>query len=89
MPETQYALVSGDQIITDRNGEMVISGYESARPVGYSAAYPEGCRWLPIENVDSQPFELARHWRDAPRYVIGDDRVQRIYDVREIRQRAS
>lgn len=37
--------------------------------------------WLPLVHVDSEPVDLAKHWRLAPITTIEADRVVRTYPV--------
>jgi hypothetical protein len=60
-PQQRYAWVEGDQL----------------RSISYSDAKPEqdGRTWLPVVHVDSEPFDIAAHWRLAPVFTIEADRV--------------
>lgn len=64
--EEQFALVSGDRVLD------------------YQIGYPEGDNrtWLPIVNVDTQPFDAALHWREKPTLELDGNRVLRVYPVR-------
>jgi len=66
-PQQRYAWVEGDQI----------------RDVSYYDAKPEqeGRTWLPVVHVDSEPFDIPRHWRLAPVFSIEADRVVCTYPV--------
>lgn len=35
----------------------------------------EGDVWVPVVHEDSEPFDIARHWRLKPHCTIADDRV--------------
>jgi hypothetical protein len=37
--------------------------------------------WIPVVHVDSEPFDIATHWRLAPVYSIEADRVVCTYPV--------
>ena len=54
------------------NGDRIVS-------VSYSVEAPEG--WLPVVHEDSEPFDAALHWRLAPHFTIGNDRVICTYPV--------
>lgn len=77
--DAEYALVSGDQILTRWVGakpDLADSGY---RPAGYTPI--DGDRWIPIENSDTELFDSKIHWRLKPHIVIEADRVRRVYPV--------
>jgi hypothetical protein len=76
---TQYALVSGDRILTTWIGAKPDITDVDFHPAGYAPA--DGGRWLPIENEDSEPFNSKLHWRLAPTYRVEADRVVRTYPV--------
>jgi hypothetical protein len=67
----RWARIDGDQI----------------KGVGYHDAKPDdGNVYVPVEHVDSEPFDIATHWRLAPRYTLVDrygvpDRVICTYPV--------
>jgi hypothetical protein len=65
--QQRYAWVEGDQI----------------KAVSYHDAKPEqdGRTWLPVVHVDSEPFDIVRHWRLAPVFTIEADRVVCTYPV--------
>jgi hypothetical protein len=50
------------------------------RAIGYHGENP-GHGWVPVVHVDSEPFDLATHWRLAPVYAIEADRVVCTYPV--------
>jgi hypothetical protein len=75
----QYALVSGDQILTTWNGAKPDLTDANFHPAGYVPT--NGDRWIPIENEDSEPFTTKLHWRLKPNYRVEADRVARIYPV--------
>jgi len=85
MSDRQYALVHNGGIVNDRNGP-VISGYSGVPPGDYSSLHPPGCAWLPIENVDSQPFDIRTCRRGTPTYEVRGDHVCRVYPVSILRQ---
>lgn len=62
----RYALIVGDDIAG----------------ISYHDVKPEdGRTWLPVEHVDSEPFDAARHWRLAPVYTIEAGRVLCTYPI--------
>ena len=63
----RFAQIEGDQI----------------KGIGYHDAKPEqeGRTWLPVVHVDSEPLDIARHWRLAPVYTIEADRVVCTYPI--------
>lgn len=63
----RFAWVDGDEI----------------RSVGYFQAKPEdeGRTWLPVRHVDSEPFNIAKHWREKPVITIAGDHVRCEYPV--------
>ncbi|MDE5460197.1 hypothetical protein [Bradyrhizobium sp. CSS354] len=62
----RYALVVGDDIAG----------------ITYHHAKPEdGRTWLPVVHVDSEPFDIARHWRLTPVYSIEGGRVVCTYPI--------
>jgi hypothetical protein len=76
--ELQYALVS-------RGAIVCLSEPPSGRPKDgdFSDEYPGDSQWLPIVNIDSQPFDEAKHRRLTPYYQVNGDCVNRIYPVIE------
>lgn len=68
-----YALVSGDRIVAMGYyaSEMSVSDYAPGR----------GDRVLPVEHVDSEPFDILKHWRLPPIDTIEADRVVRTFPV--------
>ena len=63
----RYAWVDGDQIRA--------TSYHDAKPEH------EGQTWLPVRHFDSEPFDIARHWRLAPVITIEGDHVRCEYPV--------
>lgn len=59
----------------------VITKFTTEAPTEYSAHYPPDCKWWPIRNRDSQPFNPAKHWRLKPIYFAEDQQVIRLYPV--------
>lgn len=63
-----------------KDGAIVGLYYHTERPE------QDGYVWLPVVHEDSEPFDIAKHWRLAPRYTIVDvyatpDRVICTYPV--------
>lgn len=58
-----------------KDGEIVGLYYHDAKPE------QEGYTWLPVEHVDSEPLDIARHWRLKPIDRIEADRVVRTFPV--------
>lgn len=50
------------------------------KAMAYGAEKPADS-WLPVVHVDSEPFDLAQHWRLAPVYTIEAERVVCTYPV--------
>lgn len=86
MSERQYALTFSGAVLLDGAGAPVLTGYMTEVPEGHSERYPAGAAWLPVENVDSQPFDVARHYRHGPTYEVRGSTVARLYDVRPSRR---
>ena len=63
----RYAMIDG--------GKIVRCGYHDAKPE------QEGRTWLPVVHVDSEPFDIIRHWRVAPVFTIEGNRVVCTYPV--------
>lgn len=62
----RFARIDGDQI----------------KGIGYHDAKPDdGNVWVPVIHEDSEPFNLATHWRLAPVYTIEADRVVCTYPI--------
>jgi len=57
----RYALVEG--------GKLVTMSYHDDKPE------QDGRVWLPVVHEDSEPFDIARHWRLAPVARIEPDKV--------------
>lgn len=50
--------------------------------MSYHADPPkDGRKWLPVSHVDSEPFDLLKHWRMTPVSRIDGDRVVVEYPV--------
>lgn len=62
----RYALIIGDDIAG--------ISYHDGRP-------DDGRNWIPVVHVDSEPFDVERHWRLAPIYAIEAGRVVCTYPV--------
>lgn len=65
----QYALVDGDDVVD----------------VGGPSPFPEedGREWLPVLSIDTEPFDLKKHYRTGPHFERFCDVVLRIYTVVE------
>lgn len=62
----RWARIDGDQI----------------KGIGYHDAKPDdGNVYLPVVHVDSEPFDIAQHWRLAPVYTLEADRVVCTYPI--------
>jgi hypothetical protein len=68
-----YALIAGDRIAD--------IGYHATEPTLETFAPGLGDRVLPVEYVDSEPFDIAKHWRLPPIDRIEADRVVREFQV--------
>jgi hypothetical protein len=53
-------------------GEIKAIAYEAEKPAD---------DWLPVVHVDSEPFDIATHWRLAPVYSVEGERVVCTYPV--------
>ncbi|MFK4720543.1 putative transcriptional regulator [Bradyrhizobium niftali] len=62
----RYALIVGDDIAG--------LSYHDGNP-------DDGRNWIPVVHVDSEPFDVERHWRLAPIYAIEAGRVVCTYPV--------
>ena len=63
-----------------RRWALIVEG--SIADLGYHDAKPEdGRTWLPVVHVDSEPFDLAKHWRMKPEARIEGDKVVVTYPV--------
>ncbi|WP_407153914.1 hypothetical protein [Bradyrhizobium sp. STM 3557] len=72
-PETQYALVSDGRLVESPAGNFCTT----FRPASDARG-----EWLPIENIDSAPFDPEKHYRLKPLALrIEGDRVVREYPV--------
>ena len=54
------------------------------KAVGYHDDKP-GDGWLPVVHVDSEPFDIAQHWRLAPIFTVESDKVVCMYPIVEQR----
>ncbi|OSI70483.1 ribbon-helix-helix domain-containing protein [Bradyrhizobium canariense] len=71
--ETQYALVSDGQLVQAPGCDPILTFKPDVEKRG---------EWVPIENVDSHPFDPAQHWRLKPEALRVDGaRVVRVYPV--------
>jgi hypothetical protein len=79
--QRHYALVSAGRILaqTSRLDSVPDLADASHHPVGYVPA--DGDRWLPVEFADSEPFDIAAHWRLAPIDSVEANRVVRTYPI--------
>jgi len=68
-----YALVSGDRIVT--------LGYHASEPALSDFAPGRGDRVLPVVHLDSEPFDILKHWRLPPTDRLEADRVVRLFHV--------
>jgi hypothetical protein len=64
--ERQYARVDGDRVIS----------------IGGFSVDPPEVGWLPVEYLDSQPFDAGQHYRDPPTNQVIRARVVRTFQVR-------
>lgn len=76
-----YALVSGGRVLVVTSRLDAVPDLFDANhyPAGYAPS--GGDRWVPITFEDSQPFDIERHYREAPAYRIDADKVVRVYQV--------
>ena len=81
MQERRYALVSDGALVRDSNGAAIVSAPLSVAPEGYSAAYPAGAEWLPVEVRDTEGFDLAEHYRLPPVLTIEGGKVFQTYPI--------
>ena len=71
--DTQFALVSDGQFVQASGCGPILTFKPDADKRG---------EWLPIENVDSHPFDPAQHWRLKPEALrLDGERVVRVYPV--------
>jgi hypothetical protein len=68
-----YALISGDRIAD--------IGYHAGEPSLSDFAPGRGDRVLPVVHQDSEPFDIAKHWRLPPIDRLEADRVVREFPV--------
>lgn len=85
MTEQQYALVLNGSLVNGGDGNPIITGFHSEKPEGYAEHLPDGCEWLPITNVDSEPFNIRIHCREAPTYRVRGPIVERVYNIKRVR----
>jgi hypothetical protein len=70
-----YDLVGGRaRYARIEDGQIVDMGYHDAKP-------DDGRTWLPVVHVDSEPFNIVRHWRLNPEARLDGDRVVVTYPV--------
>lgn len=81
MEERQYALTHNGALVIGRDGAPVVTGFMAAKPDDYSSFHPAGCVWLPVENVDSQPFEARTCARVGHTFEVRADRVLRVFEI--------
>lgn len=75
-----WALVSDDRVLTSWLGDACPDLSDANyHPAGFIPSQDD--RWLPIENEDTQPFDLRLHWRLAPHFRVEADRVVRVFPV--------
>jgi hypothetical protein len=67
--EPQFALVRDGQLVLSR-----VPGGEGSPITSFVPQPTEEGEWLPIENEDSAPFDLAKHWRLKPLALRVDGR---------------
>jgi hypothetical protein len=80
--DAQYALVSGDRVVTTKFGAKPDLADANFHPAGYTPA--DGDRWIPIVDEDSQPFDKKLHWRLVPpSHRVEPDRMVRLFRVVE------
>jgi len=74
--ERHYALVSGGAI-------LCLCGPRAERPRNgdFSDEFPADSKWLPIVNVDSDPFDAVNRPRIVVGYEVNGDHVSRVYSV--------
>jgi hypothetical protein len=81
-PADGYALTLHGELVRDTEGCAETVGREHGTPEGYRGCFPDGCKWLPIFNVDSEPFDAKLHYRATPPTLrVNGDHVQRVYRV--------
>jgi hypothetical protein len=78
--DRQFGLVRGGYLVME-GGLPVIAGPMPLPPSEFSARFPADCKWWPLVNADSQPFDAAKHWRLKPVYFAEDRQVIRLYPV--------
>lgn len=73
---TLYDRIEGKQRFARIDGDQIkgIIGYHDAKP-------DDGNVYLPVVHVDSEPFNLASHWRLAPVYTLEADHVRCVYPI--------
>ena len=83
----EWALVQvgeSDRIVNTWHGAKPDIGDSDYWPAGYEPGPHDA--WVPIENVDTQPFDAARHWRLKPTMEVisvyaTPTAVRRVYPV--------
>jgi predicted transcriptional regulator len=78
-PRDAGALYDGKRWARIDGGQIKGIGYHDAKP-------DDGNVWVPVVHEDSEPFDIARHWRLVPHYTLVDvygtpDRVICTYPV--------
>lgn len=68
-----YALIAGDRIVT--------VGRHASEPALSDFAPGRGDRVLPVEHEDTEPFDIAKHWRLPPIDTIHPSRVVRSFEI--------
>jgi hypothetical protein len=72
---TLYDRVEGRQRFARIEGDQI-------KGIGYHDAKPDdGNVYVPVVHVDSEPFDIARHWRQAPEYTLEADHVICTYPI--------
>lgn len=79
----QYALVSGDSLVTERNGAPVITGHVPECPKDFASHHPSGSQWVRVENTDERLFDKDRHYRLKPVFRVDGKRVLRVHPIIE------
>jgi hypothetical protein len=68
-----YATMAGDRIVD--------LGYYASEPAVSDFAPGRVDRVLPVEHVDSEPFDIGLHWRLPPIDRVEANRVVRMFQV--------
>ena len=58
-----------------KDGEIIGLYYHAEKPE------QEGYTWLPVFHEDSEPLDLAKHWRLTPVDRLESDRVVRTFPI--------